>query len=178
MQNNPKPEVWLRGPLPDIADILQPAAHALLQAQEEINAALANFPDKLMWEKPAGVASVAFHLQHLAGVLDRLLTYARQESLSETQLAFLKAEGQPSPDIHSVHELVEAFNRQVGIALTQLKQTHAQTLTDIRYVGRAMLPSTHLGLIFHAAEHTQRHTGQLLVTAKILTAEPNHRFQP
>ncbi|WP_026630321.1 DinB family protein [Dyadobacter alkalitolerans] len=168
MQNQPKPEVWLRGPLPDISDYLQPAAHALLQAQEEINAELSNFPVALLWERPADVASVGFHLQHLTGVLDRLLTYARAESLSENQLAYLKAEGQPSSSTSALNELLDAFNRQILIALTQLKHTDEETLTQIRYVGRAMLPSTHLGLLVHAAEHTQRHTGQLLVTARIL----------
>ena len=167
MQNQPKPEVWLRGPLPEISDYLQPVAHALLQAQEEINAQLIDFPDSLLWERPADVASVGFHLQHLTGVLDRLFTYARAESLSENQLAFLKAEGQQSAE-STVTDLLETFNKQVLIALTQLKHTDQETLTQIRYVGRAMLPSTHLGLLFHAAEHTQRHTGQLLVTARIL----------
>jgi uncharacterized damage-inducible protein DinB len=170
MQIDPKPEVWLRGPLSDIADFLQPAAHALLQAQEEINAAMENFPDELLWERPAGVASAGFHLQHITGVLDRLLTYARSESLSENQLAYLRSEGQPVSGELSVGHLLEGLNKQILIALTQLKHTDEETLTQIRYVGRAMLPSTHLGLLFHAAEHTQRHTGQLLVTARILTA--------
>jgi uncharacterized damage-inducible protein DinB len=168
MQNQPKPEVWLRGPLPEISDYLQPAAHALLQAQEEINAELSNFPVALLWERPADVASVGFHLQHLTGVLDRLFTYARAESLSENQLAYLKSEGQPLSSTSALNELLDAFNKQILIALTQLKHTGEETLTQIRYVGRAMLPSTHLGLLFHAAEHTQRHTGQLLVTARML----------
>ncbi|MCF2492600.1 MULTISPECIES: DinB family protein [Dyadobacter] len=168
MQNQPKPEVWLRGPLPEISDFLQPAAHALLQAQEEINAELSNFPVALLWERPADVASVGFHLQHLTGVLDRLFTYARAESLSENQLAYLKSEGQPLSSTSALNELLDAFNRQILIALTQLKHTDEETLTQIRYVGRAMLPSTHLGLLFHAAEHTQRHTGQLLVTSRML----------
>ncbi|SKB72757.1 DinB family protein [Dyadobacter psychrophilus] len=171
MQIEPKPEVWLRGPLPEISDYLQPVAHALLQAQEEINAQLVNFPDALLWKRPSNVASVGFHLQHLSGVLDRLFTYARAESLSENQLAYLKAEGQPHAPESTVADLLETFNKQILIALTQLKHTDKETLTEMRYVGRAMLPSTHLGLLFHAAEHTQRHTGQLLVTARILEAK-------
>ena len=68
------PEVWLRGPLPDVPPLLQPVAHALRQAGEETAAALTDFPEKLLWERPAGVESVGFHLRHLAGVLDRLCT--------------------------------------------------------------------------------------------------------
>lgn len=161
-------EVWLRGPLPDMPALLQPAAHALLQAREELQTALADFPDPLLWERPAGVASVGFHLQHLTGVLDRLLTYARGEQLSSEQLAYLSAEGQPA-DL-SVSTLLLRFGQQVDKALDQLRQTDEQTLTDVRGVGRAQIPSTVQGLLFHSAEHTMRHLGQVLVTAKVLTA--------
>ena len=107
-------------------------------------------------------------MQHLAGVLDRLFTYARGESLSETQLAFLKSEGNSPYDGCGYNDLLHALKDNIELALTQLRQTDESALTEIRYVGRAMIPSTQLGLLFHAAEHTQRHVGQLLVTAKIL----------
>jgi hypothetical protein len=84
-----KAEVWLRGPLDGIPALLQPVAHALLQAREEVNELMLNFPDALLWEKPAGMASVGFHLQHMAGVLDRLYTYARAEQLNQQQLDYL-----------------------------------------------------------------------------------------
>src|SRR5688572_28185630 len=87
------PEVWLRGPLPGISSYLQPIAHALLQAKDEVNKMMADFPDKLLWEQPAGLASPAFHLQHFSGVLSRLLTYARGQSLSSEQLQVLREEG-------------------------------------------------------------------------------------
>jgi uncharacterized damage-inducible protein DinB len=170
MKNSEKPEVWLRGPLPGVPPLLQPVAHALLQAQEEIELFDHGFPTKLLWERPAGLASVGFHLQHLAGVLDRLLTYARGESLSETQLSYLKSEETEPFEGCSYHHLFSQLKEQIQKAIAQLKRTDESTLTEIRYVGRAMVPSTHLGLLFHAAEHTQRHVGQLLVTARILIA--------
>ena len=90
---NPAPlEVWLRGPLPHVPPLLQPVAHALLQVREELATALHGFPPALLNERPAGLASVGFHLQHMAGVLDRLLTYARGEALTAGQLATLAAE--------------------------------------------------------------------------------------
>ncbi|WP_375417940.1 DinB family protein [uncultured Hymenobacter sp.] len=162
------PEVWLRGPLPDVPPLLQPVAHALLQAREEIAAALTDFPESLLWQRPAGVASVGFHLQHLAGVLDRLTTYARAEALTAAQLAALAQEDQPAAAATTVADLVSAFNQQVDKTLSQLKTTPEVGLTQLRGVGRAQLPSTVLGLLFHAAEHTQRHMGQLLVTARVL----------
>lgn len=171
MENNEKPEVWLRGPLPNVPSLLQPAAHALLQAQEEINKLGQNFPSDLLWIKPAGLASVGFHMQHLAGVLDRLLTYAHAKSLSTEQLDYLKQEGKsPFPDC-SFNDLLQNLNRQFSAAITQIEHTGSSTLLEVRMVGRAQIPSTHLGLIFHAAEHTMRHLGQLLVTIKFLEAE-------
>ena len=168
MEQTTLPEVWLRGALPDIPPLLQPVAHALLQAREEVNALMSDFPDVLLWNRPAGVASVGFHLQHLTGVLDRLFTYARGKSLTTDQLARLSEEGHPKGNTLTVDVLVNRFNRQIDTALNQLRTTDESTLTEPRGVGRAQLPSTVLGLLFHAAEHTQRHVGQLLVTARVL----------
>jgi uncharacterized damage-inducible protein DinB len=162
------PEVWLRGPLPGMPALLQPVAHALLQAREEVEISLRDFPGARLWERPAGVASVGFHLQHLAGVLDRLFTYARGEGLTPEQLAALAAEGKPTGSPDEVAALVQLFHQQVEKSLAQLRMTEEKTLTNAREVGRAKLPSTVLGLLFHAAEHTQRHVGQLLVTARVV----------
>ncbi|MFD2572712.1 DinB family protein [Spirosoma soli] len=161
-------EVWLRGPLPDMPLLVQPVAHALMQAREEVDALLHDFPEALLWERPAGVASVGFHLQHLTGVLDRLFTYARGQALSPEQLAALASEGKRGDHPLSVAELVHRFREQVERALSQLKDTDEQTLTEPRGVGRAQLPSTVIGLLVHAAEHTTRHLGQLLVTARVI----------
>jgi uncharacterized damage-inducible protein DinB len=161
-----KPEVWLRGPIENIPALLQPVAHAILQAREEVNALMKTFPQEKLWEKPFGVASVGFHLLHLHGVLDRLFTYAKGDQLSEQQLESLKQETQPNDT--TVEELVKNFDEQVDKAIKQLSEKPENTLLDKRGVGRAQLPSNVLGLLFHAAEHTMRHTGQLLVTARIL----------
>jgi uncharacterized damage-inducible protein DinB len=158
-------EVWMRGPVEGITPMLQPVAHALLQAREEVNILLVHFPKEKLWIKPQGMASVDFHLQHLRGVLDRLFTYARNEQLDEGQLTQLRSEGVPSTQ--TVATLVAAFNTQVDIALAQLKDTNADALLLPRGIGRKQIPSNVLGLLFHAAEHTMRHTGQLLVTARM-----------
>ncbi|HET6723132.1 MAG TPA: DinB family protein [Chitinophagaceae bacterium] len=161
------PEVWLRGPLPGISSYLQPIAHALLQAKDEVNKMMEDFPDKLLWEQPAGLASPAFHLQHFSGVLSRLFTYARGQSLSSEQLQALKEEGVKQEAL-TTNFLLERFNQQIEHAIEQLKTTDEKTLNDFRGVGRAQLPSTVLGLLAHSAEHTMRHVGQLLVTVRIL----------
>ncbi len=162
----PRTEVWLRGPVPGIPALLQPVAHALMQAREEVQEMMLPFPEALLWERPAGLASVAFHLQHLTGVLDRLFTYARIDMLTDAQLHALSLEGKLADT--TVRMLVEAFDRQVDHALAQLAATEEGSLLEVRGVGRAQIPSTLLGLLVHAAEHTQRHVGQLLVTARVV----------
>jgi uncharacterized damage-inducible protein DinB len=167
METSKKPEVWLRGSVPGIPALLQPAAHALLQSKEEVFKYTEAFPEALIWEKPAGRASVGFHLQHITGVLDRMLTYAEGNSLSEEQFAFLHREGEPTED-RKLANLTTDFSKKVDQALEIFKATPEAILTEKRTVGRKKLPSTMLGLYFHAAEHSQRHVGQMLVTISVL----------
>ena len=165
--NNNKPEVWLRGKVEGVPSLLQPAAHALLQSGEEVEKYMQDFPEELLWEKPAGRASVGFHLQHLTGVMDRMLTYAKAEKLSENQFQYLKKEGKPDHETSGAF-LVKNFQEKVNEAIDFLKKTPENILTEYRPVGRKELPSTVIGLLFHAAEHSQRHVGQLLVTVSFL----------
>lgn len=163
------PEYWLRNqPLPGITPLLQPIAYALLQARDEVAEALANFPAAQLNARPGGCASVAFHLQHLAGVLNRLLTYARHEALTPAQFAAFEAETQPQPaTAEALAALHDTFHKEVDAALVQLRTLAPAILTEVRHVGRAQLPTTLMGLLVHAAEHTTRHVGQLLVTARV-----------
>jgi hypothetical protein len=166
--DNNNREFWLRGPMKGIPPLLQPVAHTLLQARDEVNRYMADFPEIFLWVKPGGMASSGFHLQHITGILDRLFTYARGEGLNERQFTYLSNEANEPERNGSVHELLEALNKQVDKAIQQLAATDEATLTEVRGVGRAQIPSTVLGLLFHAAEHAMRHTGQLLVTTRIL----------
>lgn len=164
------PEVWLRGPVAEIPPLLQPVAHALLQAVEDVRLAVEPLSAAHLWARPAGAASVGFHVRHAAGSLDRLFTYARGEELSPEQRAWLAGEAEPGSPPAEAAALAQAFERQVERALEQLRATPESTLRDARGVGRLQLPSTVLGLLFHAAEHTQRHVGQIVTTAKIVQA--------
>ncbi len=164
-----QPEYWLRGPVNHIPTLLQPVAHALLQARAEANIGMSDFPENKLWTRPAEVAAPGFHLQHIPGVIDRLFTYAREESLNETQMEWLKEEGENQTA--SVQELLGKLDKQVDLALDQLMSTDPNTLTDTRYVGRKRIPSTVIGLLSHAAEHSMRHVGQLLVTVRVLKQE-------
>lgn len=161
-------EVWMRGPIVGVPALLQPVAHALLQADEEIKAALNGFDDSLLWEKPYGMASVAFHLQHIYGVIERMFTYADGLPLSDRQLDYLQNEGVESTDA-ATNSLVNAISDRITKAVEQLKAIDGAELTDTRFLGRKRIPTTLIGLLFHAAEHTQRHIGQLLVTVRVIT---------
>ncbi len=167
MHSHQSYEIWLSGPVENIPALLQPVAHALLQAKKEVSEIMFSFPESKLWDKPAGAASVAFHLAHLRGVLDRLFTYARAEVLTEKQLGYLNEEGLQNDKV-TTKELIRNFNKQVDASLDQLAKTDETTLTQYRSVGRKKLPSTVTGLLFHAAEHTMRHVGQLMVTVKVL----------
>ena len=160
-------EYWLRGPIDGITALLQPAAHAILQTKEEVHRGMKDFPESLIWERPEGVASVAFHLQHIPGVLERIYTYARGKQLDQAQLDYMMAEGKENDSIR-LPDLLDHFDRQVEKALDQLRNTPEQDLLLPRQVGRRQLPSNVIGLLFHGADHTQRHTGQLLVTARVV----------
>lgn len=163
-----RPEVWLRGPLPDVPALLQPVAHSLLQCREEVDLILRPLTAGQLHARPGGIASVAYHAVHAVGSLERLLTYARGEALSGTQLRALAEESNTEAEPRSAAALADDCLAAIDRAVAQLVATPEHTLLEPRHVGRARLPSTVLGLLFHAAEHTQRHVGQLVTTAKVV----------
>jgi len=163
-----RPEVWLRGPIEGMPDLLMPAAHAFMQVAEEVEDVASTLTFDELWQRPGGVASPGFHLKHIVGATDRLLSYARGEALTPAQIAVLKSERDPATPPETAAGLVRTVQQAIDLALDQLRRTPADTLIDKRTVGRAALPTTVLGLLFHAAEHAQRHAGQLTTTVKIL----------
>lgn len=165
--NTPQPEVWMRGPLPGYAPLLQPVAHSLLQSLEEVRLHLPGLTPEALWARSHDAASIGYHVRHAAGSLDRLLTYARGELLSDAQLSALRAEAEPDMTEDAGARLAEQFAAAVERALEQVRHTPEASLTEVRGVGRAQLPSTVMGLLFHAAEHTLRHVGQMVTTIKM-----------
>ena len=162
------PEFWLRGPLEGVPPLLQPVAHSLLQTREDAARAAERLTREQLWERPAGCASAGFHLRHITGVLDRLFTYARGEMLSEGQLETLRAEADPDVGPAETAALLDGMRAAIDDAVAALRGFPEDALFQDRKVGRQGLPSNVLGLLFHAAEHAQRHTGQLIVTARIV----------
>jgi uncharacterized damage-inducible protein DinB len=160
-------DVWLRGPLRGVDPLLMPVAHTLVQVAEDAPRIVRGLAPEELWLRPGGAASVCFHLRHIAGSIDRLRTYARGEKLSEAQAHAAKDEA-TDPAAPSGAALVALVRSAVDGALEQVRSTSPRTLTEPRKVGRAELPSTVIGLLFHCAEHALRHSGQALTTARFL----------
>jgi hypothetical protein len=164
------PEFWLRGPVEGVPPLLMPVAHALLQSGEDVRVAAEPLSVLELWDRPGGAASVGFHLRHIAGSVDRLFTYARGQPVRDDQLITRRREGNPGSPPVSARELLVLVDMAVDDAVRSLERVHQDELLTPRMVGRAKRSSNVLGLLFHAAEHTQRHTGQVISTSKIIRA--------
>jgi hypothetical protein len=158
-------EVWMRGPISGISPFLQPVAHALLQIDEDIQKQLTDEIEPYLWIRPFEMANIAFHVQHIAGVIQRIVIYSKGEYLTEEELQEIKLEGIQNPEINN-EVLKDRLHEVIEQTLTYLKSIDPNTLADERFLGRKKIPTTQIGLLFHAAEHGQRHFGQLLVTIK------------
>jgi len=156
-------EIWLAGPVAGVPALLQPVAHALIQARDDVAQDAAGLSAAELWRRPGRAASAGFHLLHLTGALDRLFTYARGAALDDAQKAAARAEGQDHPELDAA-ALIAGFHAGVERALAQLRATPESSLLNPIGIGRAQLPTTVLGVLFHAAEHATRHAGQLRTT--------------
>lgn len=159
-------EWWQRGPIDGVPDVLQPVAHILLQVRDSVAELAAPLTLEEWNARPAGVASAAFHVRHIAGVIDRLFTYARGEALSEAQRAALRQEGEPLA-AGEMAVILDTLHHRIDEALAELRRVDPASLGEFRAVGRARLPSTVIGCLVHGAEHAMRHVGQLSVTARV-----------
>lgn len=163
-------EPWLRGTHAEIAAIPRAAIHAIEQAGEDLTTWCAELTDEELNARPFDLPAIVFQLRHVAGSLDRLLTYAEGQPLNEGQFAVLKNEAEPGV---SRAVVFEELTRALGLCSERIRTLGAtpSLLAQTRAVGRKGLPTTVAGLLVHVAEHTQRHVGQAITTAKILLAQ-------
>lgn len=159
------PEPWLRGTHREFDPVVRQFVHSMEQVEEDAERWCAGLAENELNARPMGLPSVAFHLRHIAGSLDRLLSYAEGRQLDETQLASMHSE---------MHAYTGALFDELREALA-LSKRRAQAITPAQYnqergVGRKLLPTTVAGLLVHCAEHSQRHLGQAITTAKLLMA--------
>lgn len=162
-----QPEPWLRGSHSDLPAIIRGVVHALELSTEDVEKWCAPLSDEALNARPSGVAPVAFHLRHIVRSLDHLLTYAEGGQLNAGQMAALKTELDPRA---KQADLLSEFRKGMEDALRRIWSFAATDLEQPRTVGRKALPTSVGGLLVHCADHTQRHTGQAVTTAKIVQA--------
>jgi hypothetical protein len=158
-------EPWLRGTLTEVDAVRRQVLHALELTGEDVEQWCAELSGAEMNARPYGMASVAFHLRHIARSLDRLLTYAEGRALSGAQMEALHGEMNEGASAEVVLAEVRAG---LGAARQRVMTISLGSYEEPRGVGRARLPSTVGGLLVHCAEHTQRHVGQAITTAKVV----------
>jgi hypothetical protein len=159
-------EPWMRGTHRELDPVVRAVVHALELAEEDVSRWCVPLSDVEMLARPGGLAPVAFHLRHIARSLDRLLTYAEGRGLSETQLAALPTE----MDAGSATEAMAEFSEGLRSAKERVRTIAPETFAEARGIGRKRLPTTVAGLLIHCAEHTARHVGQAVTTAKLVRA--------
>jgi uncharacterized damage-inducible protein DinB len=162
------PEPWLCGPLEGVSPLTMPAAHALTQSRSDIEVHVSGLTLAEVWSEPNGAPSVGFHLRHIAGSIDRLLVYTAGGSLTDEQFRYLASERIPCQPPLDAGQLVTAAQSKIDEALNVIRSMPDSILFEPRAVGRAQLPTNVFGLLFHIAEHTQRHTGQIISTVRIV----------
>lgn len=158
-------EPWLRGCETDVPAVGRAVLHALQLAEEDLRKWCGNLSDTEVNARPAGAAPVAFHIRHLARSLDRLLTYAEGRSLDDEQMARLRTELDPGA---TRDELFAELTAALANAATRVRALAKTNLEEARAVGKKGLPTTVGGLLVHVADHTQRHVGQAITTAKVI----------
>ncbi len=162
-----QPEPWLRATLTDVPAVQRGVLHALELAREDLERWTIDLSDTEVNARPGGIAPVAFHLRHISRSMDRLLTYAEGAQLSGEQIAALKTELEPGA---TKKELFAELAAQLDDSAKRIRAFSPQELEQPRHVGKKQLPTTIGGLLVHVADHTQRHVGQAVTTAKIVMA--------
>jgi len=160
------PEPWLRGTLTDVAPVQRAVLHALELAKEDLSRWCGDLTDAQLNARPADIAPIAFHLRHICRATDRLLTYAEGNPLTPEQISAMKSELAPDA---TRDELFAELNESLDKAAARIRAFTVDALNQPRTVGRQQLPTTVAGLVVHVAEHAQRHVGQAITTAKIVT---------
>ena len=163
----PNIEPWLSGSHSAIHPCFRPLLFSLEQAQQDLRHWTLRLSEEQVWAQPLGLAPLGFQLRHIAGSVDRLFTYVEGNQLSERQLTALRSEMIPGA---SLNELLAEMDAVFQRVVQKVERLDAIAITENRGVGRKQLPTTVIGLLVHIAEHTQRHVGQAVLTAKVLSA--------
>ena len=175
MTESQAPEPWLRGTHSDLPAVVRGVVHALELAQEDAQRWCGSLTAAEVDARVAGLPSVAFQLRHIAGSIDRLLTYAEGRGLHAEQLGALREEADAGA---TTDVLLAEYATALSRASERVIAFRRANLEEARTVGRRQLPSTLGGLLVHIADHTQRHSGQMVTTVKFIVALRNGATSP
>ena len=165
MNPEPRQEAWLRGPIHGIPPHLMPVFHSFQMVREDLAQYTEGLTTEDVWRRTGSLPSLGFHLRHIAHSVDRLVTYLCGDQLSDAQIATLKQESEPGTA--TLAQLLADVDEKLADAERRIRAIEPGVLNEPRYIGKKRLPSTVLGLLVHVAEHTQRHLGQAITTAKL-----------
>lgn len=160
-------EPWLRGSHADVPAAARAVLHALELALDDLTQWTTGLTDPEVQSRPLCLNSIAFLLRHIARSTDRILTYAEGSQLTVEQLAELKAEQSGDEPLAALLAEVES---SFSNAAERIRVLASANLDTPRGVGRKMLPTSIGGALIHVADHTMRHVGQVITTAKVLRA--------
>ena len=155
-------EPWLRGPIPGVHPLLAPVLYSFRHAREDLAKWTEGMSTEQLAATPHGAGSISFHLRHIAGSIDRLMTYVQSRQLTPDQIAAIETEKRAGTRDELLAELDVAFGQVEQV----VRGLDPSTLTEPRTVGRKLLPTTVIGLLTHIAEHTMRHTGEAIIVAR------------
>jgi uncharacterized damage-inducible protein DinB len=155
----------MRGPLPGVEPLVQPVFFSFQLVREDLTLHTAGVTQDALWRRVGPLPSLGFHLRHIAGSVERLTAYLMQQALTEAQLRFLKEEATPGA---TLPELLAGVDASLRASEDALRSLQPRQIHEPRFIGRKRLPTTVLGLLVHIAEHTQRHLGQAITTAKLV----------
>lgn len=163
----PGPEPWLRGTYSDLPAVHRAILHAFDLAREDAVRWADDLTEAELHASPSGLTPISFHMRHIVRGLDRLLTYAEGNQLSAEQITAYKTELDPGI---SREELLAEFHQGLDRAAERVRAFASTDLEQPRAVGKKQLPTSIGGLLVHLADHTQRHTGHIVTTAKLIKA--------
>jgi uncharacterized damage-inducible protein DinB len=160
-------EPWLSGTFSDLHPVPRAVLHSFEQARTDLAQWTEGLDTEQLWARPFGLGPAGFHIRHAARSIDRLFTYAQGRLLDEAQMSALRTEMDAGA---SREELLGELNDVMDRVSGEIRAMDPAQLPEPRGVGKKQLPTTVAGLLIHIAEHTQRHVGEAIVTARVLKA--------
>ena len=158
------PEPWLRGPIPGVHPLIAPTLCSFQQAREDLTKFTEGMTPEQLWASPHGFGSAGFHILHIAGSTERLMSYLQNRNLTAEQMRALRDEAKPLGLPRE--ELLVVLGKALQEAELVVRRIDPVWFEEPRAVGRKRLPTTVIGLLTHIAEHTQRHVGQAISACK------------